>query len=58
MDGDQNPVIPFGETAFKIGGVLPLQIARVVAKFGIIEFVTVTTKVIGEAHCPEFGVKI
>ena len=52
------PKIPFGEVVARVGTALPLHIVKgVTLKFGVILFVTVTLKVTGEAHCPEFGVK-
>ena len=53
------PAIPFGEVVANVGTVLPLQIVKGgTSKFGVMAFVTVTSKVTDEAHCPAFGEKI
>ena len=58
VDGVQLPVIPLGDVLFNDGGVEPLQIESTVGKSGITLPVTVTANVIGDAHCPGFGVKM
>ena len=41
--GLQVPVIPFGEAAFNVGAVLPIQIfSGVTLKSGVVELLTVT----------------
>ena len=50
VEGLHVPVIPLGEVAFKVGAVSPVHKLNVVAKLGTMLFVTVTTKVTGEAH--------
>ncbi len=50
VDGFQDPEMPLGEVAFNAGAVEPVHKANVVAKFGVIEFETVTTVLTEVAH--------
>ena len=56
--GDQTPVIPLGEVAFKAGAAVPEHNVNVGEKSGTtVAAVTVTVKVKLLAHCPAVGVK-
>jgi hypothetical protein len=56
--GLQVPVIPLVDVVGKIGAVAPLHIAAIAAKVGVILELTVTDKVVAEAHSPIVGVKV
>lgn len=57
LDGDQVPVIPFGDIASKLGGVLPEQI-DISTKLGSTSGFTTIVNVVVVAHCPADGVKV
>jgi uncharacterized membrane protein len=48
--------MPLGDVAFNVGAVAPEHNAKVVAKFGVVWAVIVTTVLAVVAHCPAFGV--
>ena len=56
--GDQVPVIPFTEVKGNEGAVLPVQIGAGDKNVGVVIWLTVTSLVVLEAHCPAFGVKV
>ena len=58
--GLQVPVIPLVELFGRLGTVPPAQMVRLVPKpkVGVILGVTVTSKVVGNAHRPAVGVKV
>ena len=55
--GDQDPKIPFIETAGKLK-LPPAQIGATALKIGVTEGLTVIVIVALLAHCPEDGVKV
>ena len=57
LDGIQVPVIPFGDIAFKFGGVLPEQIDKS-TKLGSTSGFTTIVNCVVVAHCPADGVKV
>ncbi len=57
VEGDQVPLIPFGDVAAKIGAAAPWQTVKGVVKSGAKSGFTVTAKVSGSAHCVASGVK-
>ena len=57
IDGDQVPVIPFGEMVSKLGGVVPEQIDKS-TKSGSTSGFTTIVKVAPVAHCPADGAKV
>ena len=60
IEGDQVPLMPFNDVAGKDGADAPAQIPREVPKAnaGVIIGLTVTAKLVLNAHCPASGVKI
>jgi hypothetical protein len=50
IDGDQVPVIPFGDVFDKIGAADPEQIGAIAAKFGVTFCVTVSDNVVKVAE--------
>ena len=50
VDGIQVPEMPLGEVAFNVGAVAPEHNAKVVAKFGVVWTVIVTTVLAVVAH--------
>jgi len=54
------PVMPFVDVVGRAGTVPPAQIFNVVPKLkvGITFGLTVTVKVVGNAHCPAVGVNV
>ena len=55
--GFQEPVIPSFEVPGNNGAVAPVQMAWAIVKVGVTVGVTVTVRLVGEAHCPAVGAK-
>ena len=56
--GAQVPVYPLSESVGKGLMALPIQIAGVIVKVGVIFGLTVMVKVVVVAHCPTVGVNV
>jgi hypothetical protein len=52
------PVMPLVEVAGSDGAGEPVQIGFMTAKVGVMLELTVTSSVVGVAHCPPAGVKV
>ena len=56
--GDQVPVMPLSDVNGNIGATEPSHIAATGLNIGVTFGVTVTSTVVGVAHCPPSGVKV
>ena len=56
--GDQVPVTLLSDVVGNGANTPPEQIAAIELKVGVIAGLTVTLKVVVEAHCPAVGVKV
>lgn len=56
--GDQTPVMPLVDVVGSGDKIAPEQIDVTPENVGIVLLLTVTVRVVVEAHCPAFGVKV
>jgi hypothetical protein len=56
--GNHVPAIPLFDVLGNVGAAVPLQKARIGVKVGVIDGLTVTLKLVADAHCPALGVKL
>jgi len=56
--GLQVPLIPFNEVVGSNGAVVPRQKFAIAENVGVKRGFTVIVKIVAEAHCPPFGVKL
>jgi hypothetical protein len=50
--------MPLFDVLGKVGAAVPLQKAGIGVKVGVIDELTVTLKLVADAHCPALGVKL
>jgi hypothetical protein len=56
--GLQVPLMPLFDVVGRAGAAEPWQSGPIAAKVGVMEVVTSTFRVAGEAHCPAAGVNM
>ena len=50
--------MPLFDVLGKVGATVPLQKAGIGLKVGVVDGLTVTLKLVADAHCPALGVKL
>ena len=55
--GNHVPAMPLFDVLGKEGAAVPLQKAGIGVKVGVTDGLTVTLKLVADAHCPALGVK-